>query len=88
MESELHELIMLHRSKGRKASKSSIKINTKKLILDLQPDKADIFCASEIWIRRFCKRKSKKIGKKSLKKNSGEDNLDVIKKVSEKNLAL
>ena len=47
MEVELYKVIKEHSAKSRKVSKSFIIINTKKLLKELQPDKAGTFCASD-----------------------------------------
>ena len=82
MESELHDCVKEHRIKSRKVSKSLTKIQAKKLLKESQPDKAKIFCASDCWMHRFCKRKNTKIRKKSVKKKSVEDDLDAMNKMS------
>ena len=58
MEVELHDCVKEHRRKSRKVSKSFIKTQVKKLLKEFQPDKDKIFCASDCWMHRFCKRRT------------------------------
>ena len=83
MEVELHKVMKERRAKSRKVSKSFFKIQAKKLLKEHQPDKADNFYASQCWLHRFCKCKKIKFRKrKSGKKKSGEENLDMNNKES------
>ena len=43
-----------------------------KIMLDLQPDKADNFCASDMWLHRFYKRKNIKFRKKRVERQIAE----------------
>ena len=64
-------------------------INVKNQMMHLQTDKAPHFCASGMWMHRFCKRKIiKHRKKKSGRQKTAKEKLDVIKKVSVINFSL
>ena len=46
--------------------------------------KADKFCTSDMWIADSARERAQHLGEQSGKKNSGEDDSDVINRVSEK----
>ena len=55
-------------SKVWKVSKAFVERNAKKLMTDLQLEKAPHFCASNVWACRFCKHKNIKHRKNKSRK--------------------
>lgn len=82
-ENDVCKRILEHRKKGRKVSMNFVRIAARSRMIELQPDMANAFKASEGWFYRFAKRKNIKFRKmKSGKKYDGEANLDKITKVN------
>ena len=81
MEVELYRAIAQHRKKGRKVSKSFIKITAKKNLMEKNHPLKESFKASNGWFHNFCKRKNIKFRKrKSGKGKSGVENLPEVLK--------
>jgi hypothetical protein len=85
METELYQRVTEHRSKGRKVSRLWITTRAKKILKEQDSKNGTFFYhkfkASRGWFHRFLKRRKIKFRKrKSGKKNSTDDNMDIILK--------